>query len=53
MPKQPSNSEQILMTRLGFKTLEEMEEWLNKPMDPALEDRFLPVYIPDEEEEEE
>jgi hypothetical protein len=50
MPKRPSDSEQSLMTCLGIKTLEDMEEFPNRPMSPGYEERMGPMYPDDEPE---
>jgi hypothetical protein len=48
MKREPTNTEQHLMTVIGFKSLEEMEDWFNQPTDPVVLARLRPVYPPDE-----
>jgi len=48
MKREPSNTEQRLITMLGFKTLDAMEDWLNQPTDPVVLARLREVYPPDE-----
>ena len=50
MPQKPTDREQSLMTQLGFKTREDMVEWLNQPEDPVALQRIHPVYPDDEPE---
>ena len=50
MPQQPTDREQSLMIQLGFKTREDMVDWLNQPEDPVALQRIRPVYPDDEPE---
>ena len=50
MPQKPTDYEKSLMIQLGFKTREEMVEWLSQPEDPVALQRIHPVYPDDEPE---
>lgn len=50
MPRKPTDREQYLMTRLGFKTVEALEEALDRPEDPSLNFKTSPVYPVTEED---
>jgi hypothetical protein len=41
--------ERMSVTRLGFETLEETEDWLNQPMDLLSLKRMSPPLCPDDE----
>jgi len=47
MAEKPNDREQHLMTVLGCKTLEELEEFLSRPMDPTMLEHIEPVYPDD------
>jgi hypothetical protein len=38
----PSRQEEYYMTLFSFETIEELEEWMNKPSDPDLSGRIKP-----------
>jgi hypothetical protein len=42
--EQPTREEQQWMTLLGFKTLKELNDWLQEPSDPNLYLRIGPAY---------
>jgi hypothetical protein len=50
VPRKPTDREQYLMTRLGFKTVEALEEALDRPEDPSLDFKTSPVYPVTEED---
>lgn len=50
--RQPSQREQYLMRVLGFDSLQKMEEWMNRPADPAFRDKPSDPYLDDPLEEE-
>ena len=42
MELKPTIREQQLMTRLGFKTVEDLVEFLSEPADPPVQHRISP-----------
>ncbi len=48
MAKQPTSREKYLMEIGGFTKREDMIDFLNRPLDPAVKHRIVPAALEDE-----